>query len=187
VIAISELTVRPLAVDDLDDYLRCMEKVHVTSGVNGAGHSHPYQRTERFDMESRRERELTGWSAEIGQPDWRRAWGLIDHDEIVGELSLTGGSLASEMHRVGLGMGIVSTHQRRGGGSMLLRAAIAWATDQPGVDWIDLGVFSDNPGAHALYRRVGFVELGTTPDRFRIDGLSIDDTSMTLDVSAPQI
>jgi len=182
---VSELAVRLLRVDDLDACLQCIEKVHVTSGVAGAGHSHPYHRTEPFDLKQRRARELARWSAELGQPNWRRAWGLIDRDEIVGELSLTGGSLQSEMHRVGLGMGIVPTHQRRGGGTMLLRAAIAWATGQPTIDWIDLGVFSDNPGARALYRRMGFSEIGTTHDRFRVDGVSLDDTSMTLDVSSP--
>ena len=32
----------------------------------------------------------------------------------------------------------------------------------------------------ALYARLGFVELGRTPDRFRVDGHRLEDVSMTL-------
>ena len=65
---------------------------------------------------------------------------------------------------------------------MLLHAAIDWAKHQPSIAWIDLGVFSDNPGAQALYTRHGFEVLGRMPDRFRVDGESLEDISMTLDV-----
>ena len=64
-----------------------------------------------------------------------------------------------------------------------IEAAIAWARDQPSIDWIDLGVFSDNPGAQALYVRHGFPVVGRTPDRVRVDGQSLDETSMTLNVA----
>jgi len=46
--------------------------------------------------------------------------------------------------------------------------------------WIDLGVFAHNEAARALYKSVGFVEVGTVKDQFRVDGVSIDDVSMTL-------
>ena len=103
---------------------------------------------------------------------------------MVGHLYLAGGMLRSELHRVSLGMGIKSSHRRRGGGSLLLESAIEWARNQPIIAWIDLGVFSDNPGAQALYARHGFEVLGRTPDRFRVDGHSLDDITMTLDVAA---
>lgn len=80
-------------------------------------------------------------------------------------------------------MGVARSHRRRGGGGILLHVAIAWARSQPSIDWIDLGVFSDNPGAHALCVRHGFQVTGQTPDRFRIDGQSVDDTSTSLNVS----
>ena len=80
-------------------------------------------------------------------------------------------------------MGVARSHRRRGGGSLLLGAAIAWARHQQSIDWIDLGVFSDNPGAQRLYERHGFQILGRTRDRFRVDGVSLDDTEMTLNVA----
>jgi ribosomal protein S18 acetylase RimI-like enzyme len=64
-----------------------------------------------------------------------------------------------------MGMGISASHRRRGGGSLLVATAIDWARAQPGIDWIDLGVFADNPGAHALYTRHGFTPIGRMLDR----------------------
>jgi len=178
------LSVRPLAIADVGDYLRHMRTVDAGSGVDGEAHSHPYSASEPFDIEAARDREVTRWSTEIDEPAWRRAWGLFDDAELVGHLYLAGGMLRSELHRVSLGMGIKRSHRRRGGGSLLLESAIEWARSQPIIAWIDLGVFSDNPGAQALYARHGFEVLGRTPDRFRVDGHSLDDITMTLDVAA---
>ncbi len=113
-----------------------------------------------------------------------RVWGLFDLGDVVGHLGLSGSVVRSGLHRARMGMGILGTHRRQGGGTLLLQTAIAWARAQPSIDWIDLGVFSDNPGAQALYGRHGFEVQGCTPDRFRVDGISLDDTSMALDVSA---
>jgi RimJ/RimL family protein N-acetyltransferase len=168
---------------DVDVYLRLTVEVDAGSGVDGEAHSHPYSRTEPLDMNEARARELTRWSAEIESTDWRRAWGLFELDEMVGSLYLAGGALHSESHRVSMGMGIRRSHRRRGGGTLLLRSAIKWARGQPTVAWIDLGVFSDNPGAQALYGRHGFETRGHTPDRFRVDGVSLDDTSMSVSVA----
>jgi GNAT superfamily N-acetyltransferase len=173
------MTVRPLVLADVDGYLCHVVEVDAGSGMDGEGHSHPYSKSEPLDMDAARGREITRWSTEIDRPAWRRAWGLFDHAQLVGHLHLAGGTLDSELHRANMGMGIVRSHRRRGGGTLLLQTAIAWARCQPSIDWLDLGVFSDNPGAQALYARHGFEMLGRTPDRFRVDGHSLDDLSMT--------
>jgi RimJ/RimL family protein N-acetyltransferase len=175
--------VRPLGLGDLDDYLRHVGEVDAGSGVEGAGHSHVYSRSEPFDVEAGRAREVTRWSTEIHEPAWRRVWGLFDQDELVGHLYLAGGTLRAELHRAGMGMGITRSHRRQGGGTLLLVTGIEWARSQPTIDWIDLGVFSDNPGAQALYARHGFQILGRTPDRYRVDGESLDDVAMALNVA----
>jgi RimJ/RimL family protein N-acetyltransferase len=177
------MTVRPLAIADVDGYLRHVVEVDAGSGRDGEAHSHPYSESEPLDMDAARDREITRWSTEIDRPGWRRAWGLFDQSQLVGHLYLAGGTLDSELHRANMGMGVVRSHRRRGGGTLLLETAIAWARCQPRIDWLDLGVFSDNPGAQALYTRHGFQILGQTPDRFRVDGHSLDDISMTLDVA----
>jgi RimJ/RimL family protein N-acetyltransferase len=175
--------VRLLEHGDIDGYLVHANEADADSGVDGQPHSHPYGTSEPYDMDAARTREHTRWSTGIDEPGWRRAWGLFDGDDLVGHLYLAGGDLRSALHRVEMGMGVVPTHRRRGGGSVLLRTAIEWARQQPGIDWIDLGVFSDNPGAQALYEAHGFEVLGRTPDRFRVDGHSLDDISMTLNVA----
>jgi RimJ/RimL family protein N-acetyltransferase len=45
---------------------------------------------------------------------------------------------------------------------------------------MDLGVFADNTAARVLYGKLGFVEIGMWRDRFRVDGMQIDDIQMTL-------
>ena len=126
---------------------------------------------------------MTRWSTAIDAVAWRRSWGLFDWGDLVGHLSLIGGRLGSELHRVQLGMGISRSHHRRGGGSLLLRTAIAWAHHQAIIDWIDLSSFSDNPAAQALYGRHDFQILGRTPDRFRVNGQVLEEISMTLNVA----
>lgn len=177
------MNVRLLELGDIDRYLAHVVDVDADSGVDGRPHSHPYGRSEPFDMEAGRRREHTRWSTGLDEPGWRRAWGLFHGDDLVGHLYLAGGELRSALHRVEMGMGVDRSHRRRGGGSMLLSTAIEWARQQPGIDWIDLGVFADNSGAQALYAAHGFEVLGRTPDRFRVDGCSLDDVSMTLNVA----
>ena len=183
----AELTVRPLRLDDVDIYLEHMLETDRDSGVDGTPHFHPYSRSETVDLDARRSQELARWSTPLDEPGWRRAWGLFDGGELVGHIYLAGGMLDTELHRAGMGMAIASTHRRRGGGTLLLGAAVAWARAQPGIAWVDLGVFSDNPGARALYERHGFEVTGVVPDRFRIDGVSVGDTQMTLPVDPPSL
>ncbi len=180
--ATSGMHVRMLGLDDVGDYIDHMVAVDADSGVDGAPHFHPYGASEPVDLAGRRHRERARWSTALDEPGWRRAWGLLEGHDLVGHLYLAGGMLRSELHRTTMGMAIASTHRRRGGGSALLREAIAWARAQPGIQWIDLGVFSDNPGARTLYDRHGFEVVGRVPDRFRVDGVVLDDVQMTLRV-----
>ena len=177
------MNVRLLEIGDVDRYLQLVSEVEAGSGVGGEGHSHAYTAADPHDPDAAREREILRWSTPISDAGWRRAWGLFDRDELVGELDLAGAELTSERHRVDLGMGVRLSHRRRGGGSQLLDTAVDWARGQPTIDWIDLSVFSDNPGAQALYLRHGFQILGRTTDRYRVDGCSLDDIPMALNVA----
>src|SRR4051794_36824240 len=117
------MSVRPLGLSDVDDYLRLALEVDAGSGVDGEGHSHAYSRSEPFDMEAGRAREVTRWSTAIDEVAWRRAWGLFDESELVGHLHLAGGLLHAELHRVDMGMGVRRSNRRRGGGGLLLETA----------------------------------------------------------------
>jgi len=125
------------------------------------------------------ERHQIGWAQPLDEPHWLRTWGLVQDGELRGHLDLHGGRLPSEFHRAMLGMGIERPWRGRGHGRALLEAAIAWARNAE-LAWLDLGVFAHNTRARALYAAVGFVEVGVTRDRFRVDSQEIDDVAMVL-------
>jgi ribosomal protein S18 acetylase RimI-like enzyme len=125
------------------------------------------------------ERHKIGWAQALDEPYWLRTWGVVIGREIVGHLDLHGGRLASEFHRAMLGMGVERGWRGKGHGRALLTAAIAWARNAE-LAWLDLGVFAHNERARALYTRLGFLEVGVTRDRFRVDGMVVDDVAMVL-------
>jgi RimJ/RimL family protein N-acetyltransferase len=178
-----ELFVRPFQIGEVEAYLQHVAEVDADSGIDGAPHSHPYSASDAFDFETGRNREVERWTTPVTHVGWRRAWGVFDRDDLVGHLYLAGGPLQTGLHRADLGMGVLPSHRRRRGATRLLDTAIAWARHDPGICWIDLNVFADNPGAQHLYERFGFATIGRTSDRFRVDGASLDDIAMTLNVA----
>lgn len=64
-----------------------------------------------------------------------------------------------------LGMWVLPSHRGRGGGRMLIEAALADRPDD--VHKIELEVFRENEGAIALYRKMGFEEEGLRRDHYR--------------------
>lgn len=149
------------------------------SGRDGDVIFRPRESGEELDEPAAIERHRLEWSRPLFEPLWLRTWGLVDDDTIVGHLDLHGGRLPAELHRATLGMGLERAARRQGHGRALIETAIAWARDH-GLAWLDLSVFAHNQPARALYAAVGFVEIGTTRDQFRVDGTSIDDVAMTL-------
>lgn len=118
----------------------------------------------------------------VTEPGWTRCFALWDEtgERIIGHADLSGGKLATEMHRCELGIAIEAKWCGKGFGLQLMNAAIEFARAQPSLEWMDLRVFSINKRAQKLYQRCGFVELGCVPDRFRIGDAVIDDILMAL-------
>ncbi|HET7120211.1 MAG TPA: GNAT family N-acetyltransferase [Solirubrobacterales bacterium] len=86
---------------------------------------------------------------------------LVDEEEIVGMVDLH----PQTPGVVGLGMWVLPSHRGRGGGRMLLRAAIeARPAD---VHKIGLEVFPENEAAVGLYRSLGFEQEGLLRDHYR--------------------
>ncbi|MDP2286053.1 MAG: N-acetyltransferase [Pseudohongiella sp.] len=120
----------------------------------------------------------------IDKPGWQR-WFCIHElatGNIVGHVDLKTDPLRAGTHWCHLGIGIESAYRGRGLGGKLMDCAIAYAKSTRTIDFIELRVFSNNLPALALYKKKGFVEIGTLKDRFRLQGQSIDDTIMVLDV-----
>jgi putative acetyltransferase len=111
-----------------------------------------------FDRDARVERVRA--SIEAGE----ERWVLEDDDgEIVGNLGL---HPTHARGVVSLGMAIVARARGRGGGRMLMDAALVWLADSENHK-VELEVWPDNGRAVALYARYGFAVEGLRRDHYR--------------------
>ena len=175
-------SMRPLGKEDLNAYVDHLARHHAESGRDGDSYSGPYRRDEPLPADIIHARTRERWSAPLDQPEWRRTWGCFDADQIVASASVTGGSIAADLHRVDLGVIVLRPYRRQGHGRTLVEAIVAWCRGQPSIAWIDLGVFGDNTAARALFASLGFTRVACTRDRWRVDGHSIDEIAMTMRV-----
>ena len=76
-----------------------------------------------------------------------------------------------------LGISLHPGWRGHGLGERLMRETLD-AADTFGFTRIELGVYATNPRAHALYRKLGFVEEGVRLRRILIDGVFHDEIMM---------
>jgi RimJ/RimL family protein N-acetyltransferase len=96
-------------------------------------------------------------------------WGQIlfvieEEGELIGSLGLHPSHTPTE-GVLSLGMWILPERRGRGGGRLLMEAAIAALP--PSVHKVELEVFPDNEAAIALYRAFGFEEEGVRRDHYK--------------------
>ncbi len=173
------LETRMVDAGDIDAFMVHMELLQSQSGQGGDPIFTPFSHDAPADYGRMRERRLTGWAVPVGERGWRRAWGVLDGEVVVGDIELEGGDIAADMHRVGLGMGIQRAYRSQGLGIRLMQTTIEWAQAQ-GLEYIDLGVFDGNEAAERLYARFGFQRTGVRRDAFRIGEHRVDDIQMVL-------
>ena len=87
-------------------------------------------------------------------------WVAFHQEEIVGQLSILGGSLMRTHHIGEVEMFVHPEHRGQGLGSELLAQALSWCTKNEHLQKIELSVISDNRRAISLYTRHGFVQEG---------------------------
>lgn len=168
-----------LGEHDVSALLAHLRRHLAESGRGGDPIFGPRSADTPFDTEAAAERHLTAWARRLDEPLWTRTWALVVDGQVRGHVDLHGGRIPGELHRAACGLGVERPLRGQGHGRALMETAIAWAREHD-LAWIDLGVFAHNARARALYAALGFVEVGTTRDRFRVDGTSIDDIAMTL-------
>jgi putative acetyltransferase len=113
----------------------------------------------------------------------------VHGDELIGSAGLhpVTGSLRTR-HVAGLGMCVATAWWGRGVGSELMRRLLEWADNWAGLLRIELGVFSDNARAIALYRKFGFEHEGTQRAWALRDGAYTDSLMMArLHPNPPQL
>lgn len=81
-------------------------------------------------------------------------------------------------HRAEFGISIKEKYWNKGIGNLLLKEIIKQAKNM-GYEQIELGVFSDNKKAQALYKKHGFEVWGSTKNAYKLkDGTYRDDIIM---------
>lgn len=101
--------------------------------------------------------------------------------ELVGHGLLDPLPLAAVRHVVHLTLAVHPGWQGRGVGRALLARLIDWARAAPAVEKIELHVRASNAAAQALYRKLGFAEIGRWQRKIRIaPGQYVDDVAMEL-------
>jgi RimJ/RimL family protein N-acetyltransferase len=173
-----EPEMRWLRVDDAEAFAKHIGRHAAESGRDGDILFTPRQQPPK--LEPLKERCERRWATPVGEPEWERCYALVLEGFVVGHCNLQSGALLSEQHRAMLGMGIERDFRGQGHGRRLMETVLLWAREQSGLEWIDLGVFSENTRARKLYEQHGFEEIGCTRDRFRVHGARVDDVQMVL-------
>ena len=105
-------------------------------------------------------------------------------DRIVGRLSLSRDPHPASRHVADLGLMVAVSHRRRGVGTSLLEAAVAWAREAD-VRKLELHVFPWNEPALRLYEAFGFEREGYRKRHYERDGEWVDAILMAFAVKAP--
>ena len=119
-------------------------------------------------------------------PGWRRAFLAFDNKDVIATCALTSENMPFSQHRVILGIAIEHGYRNRGLGRRMMESVIEWTRSHTKVEWIDLNVFPTNKRALALYKSFGFKSWVIRKDRFRNNGTSINDVSMSLRISGEE-
>ncbi|TDJ34158.1 MAG: GNAT family N-acetyltransferase [Gammaproteobacteria bacterium] len=173
------LIVRQLNVDDINAFNEHIDR-HLAESGRGENHFMPYAPS---DPNRPTRLKPTDLDVPLNECSWKRWFLAIDVDEnVVGHADLKGDDLRTGLHRCELGIGVEREYREQGLGRRLLEESIAFARTVDSIDWIDLRVFSHNTVARRLYESIGFKEVVTVFDRFRIEESQIDDVLMSLSV-----
>ncbi|MFN4089033.1 MAG: GNAT family N-acetyltransferase [Alphaproteobacteria bacterium] len=119
---------------------------------------------------------VPGWlTAQLAAGDVFGAW---DGPDLAGMAGLWREEPEKKRHRGGLwGMYVRPARRRRGVGAALVRRVLERAA-LVGLEQVHLGVGAANPGARALYERLGFVAYGVEPRALKLAAVYVDEVLM---------
>lgn len=176
-----EQVILPIDAANLDAFGRYREDQLKDNGHDGTPLFQPQSQAGVSLVSEKIALFQTGLAASVGEPKWRRGWVALDASgTIIGHVDLRDHPEPCTAHRALLGMGVHRAHRGQGVGRALVTFAIAWATNGTTLEWIDLQVLSGNAPAESLYGSVGFHDIATVQDMFRVDGRSVDSILMTM-------
>lgn len=175
------IDLRRATVADAKTYYTHIMRHFEESGRDGDIVFHPLGESWRTrEMKTYVDRCSESWTKPVTEQGWEAMWLLFEGEKAVGHVFLRSLTTVTSLHRSFLGIGMERHVRGKGWGRKLMEAAIAWAKEQPTLDYIDLYVFAHNTKARELYKSVGFRESEINVDQFRIGTQSIDDVHMVL-------
>lgn len=106
----------------------------------------------------------------------------LHEGKMIGNIDVTGRSYSKIKHIGYVGMGIAKEWRNQGLGTVLLEGMIDWAKANPMLEILWLRVFANHAAGIALYKKMGFKEIGRLENHIKTEGGYIDDVMMQLKV-----
>jgi ribosomal protein S18 acetylase RimI-like enzyme len=177
------ILIKELDKDKLDDFIEYLT-IHLSeNGQQGITLFQPLSKTQSILSNEWKAKFEDGMNKKIEEIGWRKIWVAINEEnKIVGHIDIRSQNQLNTEHRVLLGMGVDRNFRNLKIGQKLLEFIIDYCINNHKISWIDLQVLTNNIPAIGLYKKMKFEQLSITKDMFRIDNISYDYTSMTLNV-----
>jgi len=177
------IVINELNSERLDDFFHYLT-IHISeNGQDGTILYFPLSKEQSILSNELMIKFKEGLNKDVGETGWRKVWvALSQESKIVGHIDIRLNNQLNSEHRVLLGMGIDINFRGLKIGQKMLEFIIEYCRKNPKISWIDLEVMTKNIPAKNLYEKMGFEHLSTIKDMFRINKVSYDYTSMTLNV-----
>jgi ribosomal protein S18 acetylase RimI-like enzyme len=165
--------------EDLTEYYESLLRIiKTTNGVNGFPYFSP-----RTDLPEPNEYLKKFRDSFLEDDDSKREQNLLlmkADRKIIGNLLLTKIPLETASHRRSInGISVEEEYRGRGLSKELLNYCIQFSKNI-GVEYLDLGVFTENKNAIKLYEKFGFEQVALIEDEFRVNGKKLDSIQMCL-------
>jgi len=178
----NSINIKELEEEQLDNFFAYLT-IHLAENGKGGIVFQPVSKEQSNLNEEWKEKFSTGLSKKYKEQGGRTLWIATNQQgQIVGHIDIRARPEPNTGHRVLLGMGVDSKFRNLRIGQQLLEFVIDYCRKEPMISWLDLEVMANNIPAIRLYEKKKFQTLSNTVDMFRIENVSYDYTSMTLNV-----
>ena len=177
------IRIEAIKKEQLNDFINYLS-IHLSE--NGKGKTYfflPMTHKQSELSKAWKDKFESGMYKKFGETGWRKLWIATNQDnQIVGHIDIRHYKELNTSHRVLLGMGVDSNFRKLKIGQKMLEFVIEYCQHHEEIDWLDLQVMTLNTPAVNLYEKLKFKVVSNVVDMFRINGVSYDYTSMTLNV-----